>query len=224
MEFRLEVNQYFSLLAIGIESVAHGSVLFSRVFCKRHFRCSEFLHVGSTLHKCFNVKTGTSNGQQTYRCEHRETAAYIVGNDKALIAFLVSGHACSTLLGISNSHNHLACHFNAALLLALLAQQAESQSSLGSSTTLRDVDHAKFATLQVGCQLVKIVLANIVTSKEHDGIFAIIGKPFKAVAECFDHGTCTQVATADTGHYNGVAVFTQHLGSLFQVCQMFGCD
>ena len=119
VKFRLEVNQYLRLLALSIKSITHSSILFSRIFCKRHFWCSQFFHICCALYQSLNVEACTSDRQQTYGSKDRETTTHVVGNNKALITFFVGSYTGSPLFSISYSHNNLASHFDATLLLAV---------------------------------------------------------------------------------------------------------
>ena len=87
-----------------------------------------FFHVGGTGHELCDVETGHGNRQQAYGSEYGETSAHIVGDDKALVSFLVSRGTGGTFLGIGYGHDDFAGHVLAALVFALLFQQAESQS------------------------------------------------------------------------------------------------
>ena len=78
--------------------------------------------------------------------------------------------------------------------------------------------------LEVFSKFVKIVFTDVVTCEEDYGILAIVSEPLKAVAECFDNGTRTEVATADTSHHDSVAVFAQHLSCLLDVSEVFRSD
>ena len=56
----------------------------------RDIRIAQLVLCGaSTGHQCVNITTCHSNGQQAYRCEHRETATHIVRHNKGFVAFAV---------------------------------------------------------------------------------------------------------------------------------------
>ena len=130
MKFGLVVSHNLYLLATLVNSIAHGSINSSRIVISRSVHVALSLHVLSTLHQGSDVEACHSDGQQTHRSEYRETATHVVWDDETLVAFLVSCGTSSTLLGVSNSHNHLLCHFLATLVLTHLLQQTERNSRL----------------------------------------------------------------------------------------------
>ena len=58
----------------------------------------------------------------------------------------------------------------------------------------------------------------------HDRISLLILQPGKAVGQSLDDGTCSQVATTDTGNDYYLAVISQNLCSSIQVSQVFFSD
>ena len=93
---------------------------------------------------CAMSKPTTAIGQQAYGSEYGETSAHIVGDDKALVSFLVSRGTGGTFLGIGYGHDDFAGHVLAALVFALLLQQAESQSRFGGRAALGNIDDTEF--------------------------------------------------------------------------------
>ena len=79
----------------------------------------------------FDVEACNGDGQQTYRGEYGETAAYVIGDNERFVPFIVCSNACCAFLGICNGNDHLFGHLLAALVFALLFQQAEGQSRFG---------------------------------------------------------------------------------------------
>ena len=213
MQFWLIVDHDLNLLAALIETIAHGSILGCQVLSKGHILSTGFLHILSTLDQSLDVEASTGNGQQAYRCEHREASAHIVGNNETLIAFLVSTGTGSTALGIGHSHNHLLSLLLAALSLALLLQQAEGQGRLGGGTRLRDINHAKLLAFQVFCHLKQVVLANVVACEKNRGVLAVLDEPAERVAQGFYHGTGTQIGTADAGNDHHLAILAERVGA-----------
>ena len=137
---------------------------------------------------------------------------------------MVGSDASCTFLSIGNGNDDLARYFLAALVFALLFEEAESESSFSGRTTLRDVDDTEFAAFEIFAEFVEIVFADVVTSKENHGIRTVVGEPLKLVAECFDHGACTEVRTTNAGYDDGVAVFAQSLCASLDFSQEFGSD
>ena len=182
----------------------------SKVFPCRHVLAAGLLHLLGTFHKGLDVEAGTGDGQQAHGREHGETAAHVVGDDVALVALLVSTCACGAALGIGDGHNDFFGHLLPALGLALLLQQTEGEGGLGGGAALRDVDDAELLILQVLGEFKEIVFANVVASKENGGLGVL--QPAEAVAQGLDDGFGTQIAAADTGHHDGLAVLAKHLG------------
>ena len=83
---------------------------------------------------------------------------------------MVGSDASCTLLSIGNGNDDLARYFLAALVFALLLDEAESESSFSGRTTLRDVDDTEFAAFEIFAEFEEIVFADVVTSKENHGI------------------------------------------------------
>ena len=83
---------------------------------------------------------------------------------------MVGSDASSTLLNIGNGNDDFARYFLAALVFALLLEEAESEGSFSGRTTLRDVDDTKFAAFEIFAEFVEIIFADVVTSKKNHGI------------------------------------------------------
>ena len=163
MQLRLEVDQNLYLLTLLIECITSGSILSAGILTERNVSSCGTFHIGSSLHQTDNVKTCHSYGKQTHRSEHAETSAHIVGNHERGVSLAVGSGTCSTLLGIGNSHNDLASHLYATLLLTLFLEQTECQSSLGGGTALAYIDDTEVASTQILGQLIQIVLTDVVT-------------------------------------------------------------
>ena len=224
VELGLIVGQDFDLLASVVEGIAEGSIACGEVFGERHFGSRGLLHVGSTLDEGFDVETSAGDGQQADGREYGEATAHVVGDDETLVAFLVGRDAGSTLLGIGHSNDNLAGHLEAALVLALLLEEAEGEGGFRGSARLGDVDDTEAAALEVFAEFGQIVFADIVARKQHNGILALVGEPFKLVAEGLDDGARTEITAADTRHDDGVAVGAQHLSGGLEVGEVFGCN
>ena len=134
MQLGLVVDEDLNLLAIGIEGVAGSGIEGSDILLEGYLGSGGSLHVGSTLDECLDVVSGNGDRQQAYGSEHREAATHIVGDDEALVAFVVGCSAGSTTLGVGNSYDDLAGNVDAALVFTLLLEQTEGEGSLGSGT------------------------------------------------------------------------------------------
>ena len=224
VELRLVVHHDLNLLAVLVECIAYSGILSGGVLLKRNILATCFLHLLGTLNQGLDVETGTGDGQQAYGCEHRETAAHVVGDDEALVAFLVGTGTGSAFLCIGHGYDHLLCLLLATLGLALLLQQTEGESGLGGGSRFRDVDNTEPLVLQVFCKLVEVVLTDVVTGKENRRILLVLNEPAKRVAEAFDDGTGTEVAPADAGHHHSLAILAQHLGAGLNLVDELGGD
>ena len=214
VELGLIVDHNLNLLATFIvESVAHGSILCSDILAERHIHAGSLLHISSTSHESLDVETSTGYRQQTHGSEHREAATHVVGNDEALVAFLVGTGACGTALGIGNSHYHLTSHVLAQLGLTLLLEQTESEGGLGSGTRLGDIDDAEALALQIVGELSQIVLADIVAGKENLRVLLVLNEPGKRVAEGFDDSARAEVAAADAGYHYYLTLLSESIGN-----------
>ena len=191
VELRLVVHHDLDFLTSAIESVTDGSILGSDVLLEGNILTTSLLHLLSTLYQFHDIETGTGNGQQAHRGEHRETTANVIGNDETLVAFLIGTGAGSTSLGIGNGHDHLLGLLLTALILALLLQQTEGEGSLGGGTTLGDIDHTELLILQIVGKLREIVLTDIVSCEQNRRILLVGHQPGKAIAKGFNHGTGT---------------------------------
>ena len=136
VQLRLIVHHDFNLLASLIQTVTYGSILGCGILLESHTASALLFHILSTGYQLLDVKSGNSDWEQTYRGQNRETATHIVGDDKALVAFLVSASTGSTTLCIRYSHDDLLGKVLAPLILALLLQQTECQSGFSSCSTL----------------------------------------------------------------------------------------
>ena len=128
-----------------------------------------------------------------------------------LVAFLVGRGACGTFLGIGDSHDDLLGHLLATLFLTHALQQAEGDGRLGGGTALGDVDDAEAYPLEVSHEFAEVVLTDVVAGKEDAGITALL-QPAETVAQGIDDHACAQVASADTGYYDGITVLLERLG------------
>lgn len=104
-------------------------------------------------HQLCDVESGYGDRQQTYGSQYRETSAHVVGDDEALITFLVGCGACRAFLCIGYGHDDFACHIFSALVFALLLEQAECQCRFGSGTALGYIDYAEFLVFEVVAHL-----------------------------------------------------------------------
>ena len=158
-----------------------------------------------------DVEAGHGNRQQAYGSEYGETSAHIVGDDEALVSFRISRGTGGTFLGIGYGHDDFASHVLAALVFALLFQQAESQSRFGGRAALGNIDDTEFLVGQVSAHFGQIVFADVVSGKQDDRVLLIVQQPLEAVAQGFDDGACAKVASADAGYYDHFAVLAEHL-------------
>ena len=218
MELGLKVSQDLNLLAsLQIKGIAYGCIEGAEVVLYIDLSCCSFFHAAGTGNELVNIKTGASNGQQTYWGEYRKASAYVVGNDVALVSFFVGCNAGCALFGIGNGYDDFACILFATLVFTLLAEQTESKGGFGGGARFGDVDDSKFLIFQIIAKFIKVVFTNVVSCEKNVGVFTLIGEPLKTILQSFNDGTCTQVTTADTGYYNGVAVCTQGLSSCLDI-------
>ena len=195
-----------------IERVAHGGILCGDVLLVWHFRACCLLHVLGTSHQLLDVVSGASDGQQAHGGEHGEAPAHVVGDDKALVAFLVSTGACRAFLGVGHGHDDIFGLFLTHLSLALLFQQAEGEGGLGGSAALGYVDNAELLTLQVFGKFRQVVLADVVASEKNGGVLAVVHQPGERIAHGLNHGARSQVAAAYACHYHRLAFLAQRVG------------
>ena len=78
--------------------------------------------LGGTAHKFVKVYTGHGNGKQTDSGKHGISAAYVIGNDKGLVALAV-GKRLERAAGAVGGHEYTLCR--ACLTVLLLKQRAE---------------------------------------------------------------------------------------------------
>ena len=225
VKFRLKVYENLNLLAsLCIESVTHSGVDSSRILSERYILTSSLLHVGSTANKSLDIEACNSDRQQADRCKNREATAYIVRNYECLVAFLCSGCTRSTLVSVGDSHDYVLCLFLAALILALLLEQTESESSLGSCARLRDIDHTELLVLEIVGEFSEIILADIIASENDSWVLLVLNKPSERVAKRLNHGTSTEVAATDTRNHYHLALLAQCVGYALKLCDELGCD
>ena len=98
------------------------------------------------------------------------------------------------------------------MCLALFFKQTESEGSLGGGSRLADVDDTELFVFQIFCQFKEIVLTDIVARKHDCRVFLVVDEPGKRVAECFNHGTGTEIGTSDAGHYHHFALLAERVG------------
>ena len=225
VKLRLEVADDLNLLAsLSIESLTCSCIDSSRVLLESYVLAASLLHLYSTSYELLNIETSYCDRQQTYWSKNRETATYIVRDDEALVTLLVSASTCSTLLSVGYSNDNILSLFLAALILALLLQKTESESSLSCGTRLRDIDDTKLLVLQERSQLEEVVLTDIVTCEEDSWVLLIVDEPCERVAETFDNGACTEVATTDTCHNNDLTLFAQCVGNSLNLIEELRSD
>ena len=225
VKFRLEVANDLNLLAsLCIERLTSSSIDSSRVLIESNVLTTSLFHVSSTSNELFYVETSNSDRQQTYWSKNRETTTYIVRDDETLITLFVCASTGSTLLGIGNGYDHILSLFLATLILALLLQKTESESCLSCGTRLRDIDNTELLVLQERSQLVEVILTDVVTCEKDSWILLIIYEPSERIAETFDNGASTKVATTDTCNNNNLTLFTQCVGNCLNLIQELRSD
>ena len=225
MKLRLEVANDLNLLAcLCIESLTCSCIDSSRVLLESYVLAASLFHVCSTSYELLNIETSYCDRQQPYWSKNRETATNIIRDDEALVTLLVSTSTCSTLLGVGYSYDNILSLFLTALILALLLQKTESESCLSSGTRLRDIDDTKLLVLQERSQLEEVVLTDIVTCEEDSWVLLVVNEPCERVAETFDNGACTEVATTDTCYYNHLALFAQGVGHSLNLVEELRSD
>ncbi len=151
---------------------------------------------------------GHGDGEQAHRGEHRESAAYIVFDHKSLVALRCGQGAQGAAAGVGDGHDELSGGLATGLGLKLLLEQAEGDGGLGGGAALGDDDDAEAAAAQILLQLVEVVLADILTGKEHFGAVGLA----KLAAESLQHSLGAQIAAADADAYHRIAVAAQSLG------------
>ena len=82
VELGLVVHHDLYLLAVLVKTVTNGSILGCGVLGERHILTASLLHILGTGYEFADVKTCTGDRQQSYWCEHRETATHVVGDDE----------------------------------------------------------------------------------------------------------------------------------------------
>ena len=165
MQARIVVNQDLDLLAALIEGITHSSVLTSRVLLVRYIYACLAFHVLRTLNQRADVVACYSYSQQTYRSKHRETATYVIRDDKGLVSLFGSQAAESTFGTVGNSHNTVTCFLFAHFLFQHRLQETKSQSGLGGGTGLGYIDYTKLFVRKELHQVSQIVLADVVAGK-----------------------------------------------------------
>ena len=221
----LEVAYNLNLLAcLSIESLTCSCIDSCRILLESYVLAASLLHVSRTSYELLYIETCYCDRQQTYWGQNREAATYIIRDDEALVTLLVSTSTCSTLLGVGYSYDNILSLFLTALILALLLQKTESESSLSSGTRLRDIDDTKLLVLQERGQLEEVVLTDIVTCEEDSRVLLVVYEPSERVAEAFDNGACTEVATTDTCYNNHLTLLAQSIGNSLNLIEELRSD
>ena len=173
VQFGVEVNKNLDFLSSTIECVTHRCILACGVLSKRYFDVRCFLHILCTTYKRFDVTSCYCNRQQAYRCEYRETAAYVIGDNEGLVSLFGGKRTERTFGLVRNRYDTVTCFLFADLLLQHRLQQTESKRCLGRRTGLGDVDDTELFVCDKFHQLRQIVLANVITSIHHVRILTV---------------------------------------------------
>ena len=211
VQFRVEIDQNFDFFARFVQFVTHGGILCSRIFVEI-LRSAHLLHAQRAGHQLANVESGSSDGQQTHRRQHRKTSAHIVGNDKCFVALLRSQRAQSAARFVGDAHNQLLGSGFALLFFELRFQQAECQRRLGRRARLRNRDDAETLGLEHRLQLVQVIFADVLTGINDNRCLVLFFQPLERIGERFVHGFGTKVTTADADHHHHFALVAQGFG------------
>ena len=134
VQLGVEVYENFNLFTVPVELVAGSGIDGGRVLGKRNIFAASLFHDCCTGHQLVDVETCHCDGQQAYRSQYREAAAYVVGDDEGFITFVVGRYTGCAFLGVCDGYDYFLCHVLAALVFALLLQEAESQGCFGGGS------------------------------------------------------------------------------------------
>ena len=147
-QLRLEGSEQFHLQSALVKQIADERILQNRVLLVFRVLGYELLHIAGALQQLADVEASHGDGQQTHGGEHGITAAHIVGNHESGIALLV-GEGLQGAAGlVGDGHDALLGRFHAVFLLAVLFQDAESQSGFGGRARLGDHHHGVVAGVE----------------------------------------------------------------------------
>ncbi|MNJ43269.1 hypothetical protein D3C77_382680 [compost metagenome] len=164
MEGRLIVDKNFRYFTFAVQGIADCRILIAGVLCQ--IRVAEFFSSFSRpLHHFFDVNASGSDRQKPYSSKYGITSAYIVWNNKGLVAFFRRQLLKSAFLAIRCSVNAFASLFLAILLLERRAENTECNRWLCRRSGLgNDVDRKVLAFNQIE-QMIYIGGTYIVTGK-----------------------------------------------------------
>ena len=123
-------------------------------------------------------------------------------------------------MGVGDGHDAVLGLLFAHLSLELLLEQTEGDGRLGSRSRFGDNDDAERFPLQQGLQFIQVVLADVLSGKEDNGVFMFVVQELEGIREGLDYGFGTQVAAADTDNDYDVAALFHLFGCGFEVGQM----
>ena len=181
VQFGVEVYKDFNLLAVLVEFIAGGCIDSCRVFSERNILSASLFHSCRACYQFFDVEACNGDGQQTYRGEYGETAAYVIGDNERFVSFIVCGNACCAFLGVCNGNDHLFGHLLAALVFALFFQQAEGQSRFGSGSRFGNIDDTEFLVFQIFGKLVQIIFTDVVSCIQNNRTGLLVLQPCETV-------------------------------------------
>ena len=213
MQLGVEVDENLGLLARAVNGVADGGILCGEVLLGRHVDARLFLHVLCAAHQGFDVMSGHGDRQQTYRRQHRETAAYVVGNNERLVALFGSQAAERAFPGVGHGHDATLRLGFAAVFLKHGLQQTERESGLGRGARFGDVDDAELLALQELHEVGQVVLADVVAGIDHVRILATHGLiGVEGVLQSVVNGFRAEIRASDTGYHHHLATLAKVVG------------
>ena len=164
-ERRLEGFQNLHSHSLPVSHVPNRRIKPCRIFKGAQVIC--FLCFRRAGNDPGNVDTGHRHGQKTYRRQHREPAAHIFRNGKALPAIFLRHLPQSTVLRIGNGIDAVGRFFGAIAPLQHPFESPEGNGRFQGGTGFGDDDDGKILTLQQTRQFIPMAGTEGIARKEN---------------------------------------------------------
>ena len=202
-------GQNFHRLARCVQGVAGGGILPGGVV---RARLSKGLHGRpGPRHQGLNVHTGSGNGQQAHRGEHRVAPPHRVGDHEGLIALGVGQPLEGSLVGVGGGVDPPAGPLLAVLLLQQGFENAEGHGGLGGGARFGDDIDREVLVLDQRDGLQQGVGGQPVAG-EVDGRPFGTGEVKIGGVQSLHHGPGAQIGPPDSDDHQGLGVGADFAG------------
>ena len=168
LQFRIVAGQYLGFIPFPVERIPRSGIQGSRILLEWHDRSRSPSHIACSTYQLFYIDPCGRERQQSDRSQYRVTTAHIVRNHESHVALLLSQSPQRTAFGVGH-RNDPTCGFGLPVtLLDLLLDNPECHGRFGRCSRFRDNNSSQFVGFYSIEQLIKIILAEVLSGKQYN--------------------------------------------------------